>query len=96
MNPRRLIMALVLALGVSGIFTFWLSKKFSKSGAAAPPKHQYVAAAVNLDAGDRLQPASLNLIDWPETSPLQGAFAKPEEVTGRIVLLPTLSRPADS
>ena len=88
MNPRRLILALVLALGVSGLFTFWLSKKFSKPTAAAPVRHQYVAAAVNLEAGERLQPASLHLIDWPETSPLQGAFAKPEEVTGRIVLFP--------
>ena len=88
MNPRRLIFALVLALGVSGLFTFWLSKKFSKPVAAAPPRHQYVAAAVNLDAGEMLHPASLNLIDWPENAPLQGAFAKPEEVAGRIVMFP--------
>jgi pilus assembly protein CpaB len=88
MNPRRLIFALVLALGVSALFTFWLSKKFSKPNAAAPPRHQYVAAAVNLEAGERLQPASLNLIDWPETAPLQGAFTKPEDVAGRIVMFP--------
>lgn len=88
MNPRRLILALVLALGVSGLFTFWLSKKFSKPTAAAPVRHQYVAAAVNLDAGEKLQPASLNLIDWPEATPLQGAFAKPEDVAGRIVMFP--------
>jgi pilus assembly protein CpaB len=88
MNPQRLIFALVLALGVSGLFTWWLSKKFSKPVAAAPARHQYVAAAVNLEAGEMLRPASLNLIDWPETSPLQGAFAKPEEVAGRIVMFP--------
>jgi pilus assembly protein CpaB len=88
MNPRRLILALVLALGVSGLFTFWLSKKFSKPGAAAPVRHQYVAASVNLDAGEKLQPTNVNMIDWPETAPLQGAFAKPEDVVGRIVMFP--------
>ncbi len=88
MNPRRLIFALVLALGVSGLFTFWLSRKFSKPNAAVPTKHQYVAAAVDLNAGERLQPASVHLIDWPETAPLQGAFVKPEDVAGRIVMFP--------
>jgi pilus assembly protein CpaB len=88
MNPQRLILALVVALGVSGLFTWWLSKKFSKPVAAAPARHQYVAAAVNLEAGEMLRPASLNLIDWPETTPLQGAFVKPEEVAGRIVMFP--------
>lgn len=89
MNPKRLILALVIALSVSGLFTYWLSQKFAKPRvAAAPPKRQYVAAAVNLEAGEMLHPASLNLIDWPDSSPLTGAFAKPEEVAGRIVLFP--------
>jgi pilus assembly protein CpaB len=88
MNPQRLIIALVLALGVSGLFTLWLSKKFSKPVASVAVRRQYVAAAVNLDAGEALRPTSLNLIDWPETAPLQGAFAKPEDVVGRIVMFP--------
>ena len=88
MNPRRLILALVIALGVSGIFTWWLGKKFSRPNAAAPARHQYVAAAANLDAGEMLRPNNLSLIDWPESNTLQGAFAKPEEVTGRIVMFP--------
>lgn len=88
MNPRRLIFALVVALAVSGLFTWWLSRKFAKPTAAAPIRHQYVAAAMNLDAGEMLRPASLNLIDWPESSPLQGAFAKPDEVAGRVVMYP--------
>jgi len=88
MNPQRLVLALVLALGVSGLFTWWLSRKVSKPAAAAPVRRQYVAAAVNLDAGEMLHPTSLNLIDWPENAPLQGAFAKPEDVVGRIVMFP--------
>lgn len=88
MNPRSLILALVLALGVSGLFTWWLGKKFSKPTAAVPNRHQYVAAAVDLNAGDVLRPTSLHMVDWPETTPLQGAFVKPEDVAGRIVMFP--------
>lgn len=89
MNPRRLIMALLIALAISGVFTYWLSQKFAKPrSAAAPARHQYVAAAVNLEAGDVLHPASLNLIEWPEGLQLAGTFAKPEELAGRVVLYP--------
>jgi pilus assembly protein CpaB len=87
MNPKRLITALAIALAISGIFTYWLSQKFSKPKGTTV-KHQYVAAALNLEAGEMLKPANLNLIDWPETSNLTGAFAKPEEVAGRVVLYP--------
>jgi pilus assembly protein CpaB len=88
MNPKRLILALVIALCISGLFTYWLSQRFAKPRAAVPVKRQYVAAATNLDAGEMLHPANLSLIDWPDSSPLTGAFAKPEDVVGRIVLFP--------
>jgi pilus assembly protein CpaB len=85
---RRLISALFVALLASGIFTFWLSKKVARPHSAAPSKQQYVAAAANLQAGDVLRPAGMKLVDWPITSPLEGAFVKPEDVAGRVVLYP--------
>lgn len=88
MIARRLISALFIALIISGLFTFWLSRKFAKPHVATAAKQQYVAAAVNLDAGEMLRPVSLKLIDWPISSPLQGAFLKPEDVAGRVVLFP--------
>jgi pilus assembly protein CpaB len=88
MNTKRLITALAIALAISGIFTYWLSQKFSKPRGNAALRHQYVAAALNLEAGEMLKAGSLNLIDWPEATPLTGAFAKPEEVEGRVVLYP--------
>lgn len=87
MNPKRLIVALAIALSISGIFTYWLSQRFSKPHGTAV-KHQYVAAALNLEAGEMLKPGSVNMIDWPEGSQLSGAFVKPEEVAGRVVLYP--------
>lgn len=88
MIARRLISALMIALVVSGIFTFWLSKTFAKPRVAAPVKQQYVAAAANLEAGETLKAASLKLVDWPASSPLQGAFVKPEDLNGRVILYP--------
>lgn len=88
MVTRRLISALLIALTISGVFTFWLSRKVSKSAVPAPAKQHYVAAAQNLEAGEILKAESLKLIDWPVGTPLQGAFGKLEDVVGRTVMFP--------
>src|SRR5579875_1607701 len=88
---RRLITALVLALVVSGLFTFWLSRKVR----GTPPKqpvaqaqNQYVAASRPLDAGEVIRREDLKLIEWPPSNPLAGSFTKTEDVVGRSVLYP--------
>lgn len=91
---RRLITALFLALVVSGLFTFWLSRKVR--GTPAAPAHpvaqtasnQYVASARALDAGEVLRREDLKLIDWPKSDPLAGTFMKTGDVVGRSVLYP--------
>jgi pilus assembly protein CpaB len=88
MIARRLIIALVLSLAGSAIFTVWLSKRFAKPVAQAGGELHYVAAAQNLQAGDVLTPASLKLVPWPSITPLEGSFPKPEDLNGRIVLYP--------
>ena len=88
MVARRLITALFMALLVSGVFTFWLSKKFSKPHVAVVPKLQYVATAKALDAGEILTDADLTLVDWPTASPLEGAHLKAEDLKGRTLLYP--------
>jgi pilus assembly protein CpaB len=89
---KRLITGLVLALLVSCVFTFWLSKKFAKPVAAAPVKVQYVAASKSLDAGEVLSSDDLKLVEWPNNQPLDGAFSKADGLVGRILLYPL---PAD-
>ncbi len=85
---RRLASAFIIALIISGLFTFYLSRKFSKSRPAAIPKNQYVAAATNLEAGQAIRPENLKLVDWPATMPVAGAFTKPSDLVGRVVLFP--------
>jgi pilus assembly protein CpaB len=86
---RRLTSALLIALAISGVFTFWLSQKFTKTHAAPPPpRSQYVTAAANLEAGQMLRAENLHLIDWPATMPLQGAYTNTQALVGRVVLYP--------
>lgn len=87
MSVRRLILALLVALSISGLFTYLLSRRVV-SAHAAPMTHRYIAAVKPLEAGEPLKPASLKLVDWPISMPLQGAFTKPEDVNGRLVLYP--------
>ncbi len=88
MNARRLMPALFAALVVSGLFTYILSRRFAKPVAAAAPVHRFVAATRNLEAGEQIQPSMLTLADWPASQPLKGAFSKPEELNGRVLLFP--------
>jgi pilus assembly protein CpaB len=89
MKAKRLLMALLIALSVSGLFTFWLSRRVAKGTRAVVPQRQlYVAAGKPLDAGEYLKPASLQLIEWPLSSPITGGFTRIEDVAGRIVLYP--------
>ena len=81
-------MALILALAVSGVFTYWLSRKVAAHPAAAPVNVRYAAAGRALDAGELLKADSLLMINWPVTVPLKGAFVKVDDLVGRVVLFP--------
>jgi pilus assembly protein CpaB len=87
---RRLITAFIIALVVSGIFTFWLSQKFTKPARPAPPppKNQYVAVAANMEAGQAIRAENLRMVDWPAAVPLTGAFTSPQPLVGRVALFP--------
>src|ERR1700719_3191988 len=87
MSARRLILALTVALTISGLFTYLLSKKMG-GGRTKAENRKYVAAGQSLEAGEMLKPGSLVLVDWPSAMPIAGGFARPEELSGRIVLYP--------
>ncbi len=85
MNVRRLLAALGMALFGSALFTFWISKKLARP-IETTHRQQYVAATQDLAAGDSLQKQTLTLIDWPSDKPLEGAFAKADDLVGRTVM----------
>jgi pilus assembly protein CpaB len=88
MNSRRIFLALLIALLLSGAVTFFISRKLNNHGAAPAATHRYVAPAHALQAGDVLKPEDLMLTDWPASIPLTKAFTKTEELAGRAVIYP--------
>src|SRR6202161_1103939 len=87
MNAKRLMMALLAALLISGLSTFWLSKRLARAGhVGSPQKLLMVAAKQTLEAGQLLKPESLRLVESPIA--LSGSFSKIDEVAGRVVLFP--------
>jgi pilus assembly protein CpaB len=94
MNSRRLLIALLAALLLSGIVTFFLNRKISRRMVTAPAQQtqKWVAASRPLRAGEVLQAESLTLVDWPAKLPLEGAFTKTEDLVGRVVVYPVAAR----
>jgi len=87
MNPKRLMTALVVALLISGLSTFWVSRRLTKTAhVAAPQKQLIVAAKQTLEAGELLKAGTLQLVEAPIL--LAGTFSKIDEVAGRVVLFP--------
>ena len=57
MNAKRLMMALLAALLISGLATFWLSRRLAKAAHVEPAKTQLIVAAnQTLEAGQLLKP----------------------------------------
>jgi pilus assembly protein CpaB len=88
MNSRRLLIALLLALLLSGAVTYIVSRKISTHVAAHPNTQRYVAAARALQAGEVLQPEDLVLVDWPASLALPKPFTRIAELAGRAVIYP--------
>ena len=94
MNPRRLLVALLSALLLSGALTYFLTRRINgRNGRpAAQATQKYVAASRPLPAGELLKPENHTLVEWPVNMPLQGAFSKMEDISGRAVVYPMAAR----
>ena len=91
MNSRRLLVALLVALVLSGAVTLFVSRKLLARPAAAMHLQQYVAAKRALQPGEVLKAEDLVLTEWPASKPLAGAFTKTADVAGRAVMYPVAS-----
>ena len=88
MNSRRIFLALLIALLLSGAVTFFISRKLNNHGPAPATTNRFVAAAHPLQAGDVLKPEDLTLTEWPASLPLPNAFTKTADLSGRAVIFP--------
>lgn len=85
---RRLIIALIVAISISGLITFGMSRRFGRPHLPAPSKLQYVATSKKMEAGEVLRLEDLKKIGWPSSVPLEGSFTRPEDLVGRTLLYP--------
>jgi pilus assembly protein CpaB len=88
-NPKRILVALMLALFASGLCTWLASRKLTaQSLAQAAPIARYVAPSRALEVGEVLTPDNTELLAWPGSTPIDGAFTRIVDVNGRAVLYP--------
>jgi pilus assembly protein CpaB len=86
-NPRRVLVALALALVASGLCTWIVSRKLS-APTAAPPANSYAVPSRALQAGEVLNRGNTELVAWPAAVPVEGAFSRVADLNGRAVLFP--------
>lgn len=90
MVARRLLSALLIALLISGAFTFLLARKLLKPHGAALSL-RYVAAKKDVDTGEILKAEDLVWVQWPKDAAVTGAVQTTGEAIGRAVLSPLAS-----
>ena len=89
MNPKRILIALALALIASAGCTWYASRKLTmRPMQSATPAMSYVVPSRALQAGEVLTPADIELLAWASAVPIEGAFAGIAGLNGRTVLYP--------
>lgn len=88
MNAKKLTPPLLMALAVSSVCTFALSRKLNHHGPEQIATVGYVVPLKAFAAGDVLRTDGVQLVQWPANRPIAGAFLKTADVTGRALLYP--------
>ncbi|MGI4828054.1 MAG: Flp pilus assembly protein CpaB [Janthinobacterium lividum] len=93
MNGRRLLAALCFALLCSGLLTWQLSRHLGHLAAPARaiPVRSIVIAAKNMPAGEAIAASSLTTVTVNVSQPFVDLFSKPQELVGRVLLVPVAS-----
>ncbi len=88
MKGKRIVIALLLALLISGMCTFFLARRVMRRAAGHPQTQPYVTVNKAVLPGEVLKAENLTLMDWPVSVALQGGYGHAEEVAGRAALYP--------
>lgn len=89
MNPRRIFIALALALLVSGTSTWLVSRSLKAAPIPASISEVgYAAPSRALQAGELLNSSNTEVVAWPASIAIDGAFSRTADLTGRSILFP--------
>jgi pilus assembly protein CpaB len=75
---------MLLAATLSGALAVGLALQWMQG--RDPLRHRVLVARADLQPGSRLQAESLESVAWPRDSLLQGTYADPSELAGRVVV----------
>lgn len=92
MKSRRFGAALAIAMAASMTVTWFLYHRIRRQITVSAQTMKIVATARQMEPGTALSVADLALLDWPSRTPLEGAFTRPEDLVGRILLYPVGAR----
>jgi pilus assembly protein CpaB len=87
LDKRRILIAMVVALVLTGGATYVFMRLRGQQGPAVPMK-KVVVATKEIPAGSVLKAEDLTLADWPVNLASTGVFSKVDEVVGRAVVYP--------
>ena len=88
MNTRRIVVALLLALTVSGLCTFFLARRVMRHASGRPQTQRYVTVNRPVMPGEVLKPEILAMVDWPVSISVEGGYTHLDEVAGRAAMYP--------
>jgi len=87
MSLRRLMLALAIATFIAAITTFWFSRRIVKPHKTVTVL-EYVATARQMSGGEILTEKDMQILKWPESVPLQGAYEHSSDLVGKALLYP--------
>ena len=93
MARRRIFMVFVLAITAGGALalgTYNYVQQLPTTQVSAIPTKPVVVAAVDLQIGAELRRDDLKIIEWPANAAPQSAFASPDEIVGRGLIMPVI------
>lgn len=92
MARMRITLVLLLALAAGGGLAFGTYRYMQNVPVktVSLPTRPVVVAATDLSLGSEIRPDDLRIVQWPEQSMPAGAFANPDEVVGRGLVMPVI------
>jgi len=93
MARMRVFIVLVLAVAAGGTFAFGTYQYMQNvpTRTVAVPTSAVVVSAADLQLGAELRSEDLRVIQWPAEAVPAGAFASPEELVGRGLIVPVVA-----
>lgn len=85
---RKFLIALLCSFVISCCGTLILGRKVSAKAHKKEPTVRYASAKKVIEVGEIIKPGDLSYTEWPANKPIEGAFAKLEDVAGRSSVYP--------